>query len=476
MYCVCGSVNDCLIFLADFDHSGSEFYITFVPKPFQHTPSEIQVYVTTPEHVPVTFNITDHGRNFSQTATVAPGGVKVFTFSGEEYELRSTTDRTKAFIVSTEDDKRIYVYGAYDQESTIDSFVALPPHDLGIATYTYYAVLLRNGTAHDATIGIVSAKDNTVITITPTVDITVSTQPVRAGEAANITLQKEETLLILFTGDLTGTKVTASMPISFFSGDECSTIPRVGFGLGCDQIIEQLPPVEAWGCTFATVPLKTRMSFDVFRVFAAESDTELNISCVTSEGSAGFTGTFTLPEAGSADLLINSTEHCWWEATKRVLLLQFSASKYVDGVESDPFMALVPAISQYTNSFILPTLNSSLNNFLHYLNILIPAQHHQPDQILLNGQSLQNLSANFTAITVDGVTKVYGTQLTISGGVHTLAHGNPNGRMGALLYGFTRIGSYGHSGGFRYPGQLVPMAHSISHLLEWHVYMCESLL
>ena len=437
--------------LAEFDHSGNEFYITFVPKPFQHTPSKIKVYVTTPEHVPVTFNISDHGRNFSQTATVAPGGVEVFTFNGEDYELRNTNDRTKAIIVSTDGDKRIYVYGAYDQDSTIDSFVALPPHDLGIPSYTYFAVLLRNGTIHDSTIGIVSARDNTVIAITPTVDIYITTQLVRAGEVVDVILQKEETLLVTYMGDLTGTKFTANRPISFFSGDECSTIPRV-FGTGCDQLIEQLPPVEAWGLTFATAPLKTRRSFDVFRVFAAESDTGLNISCVTSEGSTGFTGTLALCKAGFADLQINSTDYCWLEATKRVLLLQFSASKYVDEVDSDPFMALVPAVSQYTNSFTLPTVNSSLNDFLHYLNILIPAEHYQPDQILLNGQTLQNLGNQFTAITVDGVTKAYAAQLTVSSGVYTLVHSNPKGRMGTLVYGFTRIGSYGHSGGFRFPG------------------------
>ena len=410
------------------------------------------MYVTTPEHAPVTFNISDHGRNFSQTATVAPGGVEEFTLSGRDYELRNTNDRTKAIIVSTQDNKRIYVYGAYDQESTTDSFVALPTHDLGIASYTYFVALLRNGTLHDTTIGIVSARDNTVIAITPTVDVNVSTQLVRAGETADIMLQKEETLLIVYRGDLTGTKFTANKPISFFSGDECSTIPRVGFGLGCDQLIEQLPPAEAWGRTFATAPLKTRRSSDPFRVFAAESDTVVNVSCVTSEGSTGFVGTLTLSEAGFADLLINSTNFCWLQATKRVLLLQFSASKYLDDVDSDPFMALVPAVSQYTNSFTLPTVNSTLNNFTHYLNILIPAEHHQPDQILLNEQSLQNLGTQFTPIIVDNETKAYAAQLTIGSGVYTLAHGNPRGRMGTLLYGFTRIGSYGHSGGFRFPG------------------------
>lgn len=86
-------------------------------------------------------------------------------------------------------------------------------------------------------------------------------QPVRAGETVNITLQREETLLLAYNGDLNGTKVTANRPISFFSGDACSAIPLVGRGHTCDQIIEQLPPVEAWGCTFATAPLQTRMSY-----------------------------------------------------------------------------------------------------------------------------------------------------------------------------------------------------------------------
>ena len=45
------------------------------------------------------------------------------------------------------------------------------------------------------------------------------------------------------------------------------------------------------------------------------------------------------------------------EADKSILLLQFAVGTQADFVRSDPFMALVPAVSHYTNSLALPIVN-----------------------------------------------------------------------------------------------------------------------
>ena len=112
-------------------------------------------------------------------------------------------------------------------------------------------------------------------------------------------------------------------------------------------------------------------------------------------------------------------------------------------------MALVPAIKHYTSSLTLPVVNSTLNHFTHYLNIIIPAEHYQPDQIFLDGHSLQSLALECVAIIHDGQTMAYGGQLEVNATTHPLTHGNSRGVFGVISYGFPQEVSYGHVGGMR---------------------------
>ena len=403
----------------------------------------------------MTFTISAPGMGYTRTATVDPGGVKEFTFKGVDYALRSTTDRSKGIIIKTENEKQVFVYGAQQVPYSMDSFLALPPHDLGAKSYTYMAAMIhtRDGGIHvggwtyiHALIGIVSVEDCTHLTITPTRNVTIGAKVVAAGDSINVTLHRAETLLIQCVGDLTGTKVTSNRPISFFCGDQCPHVPR---GVrACDQIVEQLPPVEAWGNKFVTVPLKTRRSFDVFRIVAASQDTTVNITCTLRNGDHGSVNTFHLNEGGFADVQVQSTHFCWVEADKRILLLQFAIGQKGDDVVSDPFMALVPAVSHYTNVFTLPMVRSRFSN---YLNIIIPAEHYQPDQIFLDSQSLQSLALEFVAIVHNGETMAYATQVTVNATTHTLMHGNSSGVIGVVAYGFAHGSSYGHTGGLQLP-------------------------
>ncbi len=83
-----------------------------------------------------------------------------------------------------------------------------------------------------------------------------------------------------------------------------------------------------------------------------------------------------------------STDFCWIESSDRILIVQFSVGSEVDGVPSDPFMAMVPPVDQYSNSYTLATVPSVVQQYNHYMNIFIPAAFYQPDKILPNGASL----------------------------------------------------------------------------------------
>ena len=436
------------------DQGGNDFYVTFLAF-IPSSQGKGKLYITTPEQFPVTFTISAPGTGYFHRDTVNPGGVKEFTFIGEDYVLRNTADRSKGIVITVENEKQVFVYAAQVSQHSVDSFLALPPHDLGTDSYTYIAAMIhtRNITGHGrkihSLVGIVSVENDTLITITPTHDITIGGESVEAGDSIDFTLHRAETLLIALVGDLTGTKVTSTRPISFFSGDQCPRIPR---GVSaCDQIVEQLPPVEAWGRQFITAPLKTRKRYDMFRIVAASNDTMVNITCTHSSGRQGYVGVFALNEGGFTDVQVSSTEFCWMEADKSILLLQFAVGQNVDNVHGDPFMALVPAVNHYTSSLTLPIVNSALNDFTHYLNIIIPAEHYQPDQIFLDGRSLQSRALEFVAIVLNGETMAYASRVTVSATTHTLIHRNSTGRIGVMSYGFDHGASYGHIGGIRLP-------------------------
>ena len=325
------------------DHGGSDFYVTFLPFAVPQLYKELKIYVTTPESVPVNFTISAPGTGYFHRATVDPGEVKEFTFHDDSYAVQSTTDRSKGIIITAENGKQVFVYNAQDMDRATDSLLVLPPHDLGATSYTYIAAMIH--TLDSATfsidsdnsdnsnsdsesdsdnsnsdsdsdsdfdadpveshedihslVGIVSTAIETLLTITPTCHVTIGTETVEAGDSINVTLARAETLLIACVGDLTGTKVTSNRPISFFCGDQCPYIPSgVPY---CDQIVEQLPPVEAWGRQFATAPLKTR-SFDVFRIVASANSTTVIIRCTHHSGSQGYVDTFVLNEGGYTDV------------------------------------------------------------------------------------------------------------------------------------------------------------------------------
>ena len=400
------------------------------------------VFVTTPEDNPVPFTISSQFESFYEEGVARQGQVNSFHFN-HSLALLNTTDRGKAIIVKAEGDRKLVVYGANEAQYTADAFLALPSVKIESQTYKYITAITASSGRLDCYIGIVASEHNTVLSITPNINTTIGSAFTTAGSTTQITLQKYDSLLIRQNGDLTGTKVVSDKHISLISGHQCTNVPP-GFGF-CDHLVEQIPPVQNWGKRFATVPLKTRLAYDRFRIVAEENFTTVQIECTQTLSTS-----FTLQEGRFRDIDIPSTDYCWIEGDKKILLLQFSVGKTVDGVlSSEPFMTMIPPIEQFANSYTLATVPDRLQNYTHFMNLYILMDFFQPSEIFLNGQSLAELNVTFTAIQHLGVTKVYGAQVEISGGVQTLKHFNKAASIGVLVYGFSLTNSYGYSGGLR---------------------------
>ena len=433
------------------DNTGSEFFIVFFENLPGYAPT-LSLYVTSAENESVSFSVKNSALGYYTSHTAQPGMITSITFDSR-YMITSTTDRSKGIIVSAEGNRKLTVYGANEYAYTTDAFLALPPQISDFDEYHYIAAMYHTShswiTAYNSIIAIVATEDNTSLSVRPSQNTNIGSTYTISGSITNITLNKAETLLIKADADLTGSMITSNKPVSFFSGHQCTFVPHNVFY--CDVLVEQFPPVENWGNQFATAPLKERTSYDLFRIISGENDNTVHISCVRSDQPQldGLTMSFSLNRANYRDVTISSTQYCWIEGSKKTLLLQFSVGQNADGVSSDPFMAMVPPVDQYSNSYTLQAIPSTLQPYTHYINILIPEVFYQPDDIYLNQLPLSSYNFQFIAIKRLGVTAVYATQIDVAEGVQDLHHTNPLGRLGVLAYGFGSYNSYGYPGGLR---------------------------
>ena len=412
----------------------------------------LHVLVSTPEKWPVPFNITATGTGYSASGVVRYGEMAEFTFEDSNYTLRSTREKGKVITVRTESDGELIVYGSNvdTTRSTSDSLLVLPKQQDGHNSYKHIAASYFSAySQHDSFTAIISQYNNTQISLTPKMDTTIGDDLTLSGATTKISLQEGETFLVQSRDDLTGLLVVSNRPLAMLSGHECTNVPLSV--RACDHLVEQIPPVSSWGRMFATAPLKGRQAYDVFRILASEKLTMVVVNCTISNDQPAMynvTSKYLINEGHFVEFRVSSSQFCLIEGSDNILVLQYSTGYNADTITGDPTMIIVPAVSQYCNDYSLPTIQPGDKSFTftHYMNILIPVQYYQPDQIFLDDQLLSSYSLNFTAIAQDGVPQVYAAQLDLTEGVHTLHHADAEAMLGVIMYGFTRANSYGHPG------------------------------
>lgn len=251
-----------------------------------------------------------------------------------------------------------------------------------------------------------------------------------------ITLNAGETYLLrdaLGANDLTGTVVTANKPLAAFGSNLCAFVPDfTGF---CDNLVEQLPPTDAWGREFVTVPLATRLNGDTFRFLAQDDGTEVRIN-----------GTLvaTLDRGEFYEQNLKTASEV--SATHPILVGQYSNGSTFDGVTSDPFMVYLPPYEQFLSNYTVTTPATGFP--INYVNVVASAA--DVGAIELDGAAIPaNL---FTAI---GTSGFFGAQVAVELGAHTFAGPSP---FGLTVYGYSTFDSYGYVGG----QSLAPVAAAAS--------------
>ena len=438
------------------------------------------LWITTKESMPVNFTVsTFFGLITSAVATPGeityvdiPLGFVVFDSS----EDNKYDTRFKGIRIKTADEKRIVVFGQYEEVASNDAYLALPIISLPAGRpYEYIAASIFGdaGTvaqAKDSVALIIGTENNTEIILEPSVLIRHPLAPMQTGglfipgtpvQFRTVTIQRFQTFYLQVRGgDISGTRIIANKPISVFSGHECANVPLAGEP--CDILIEQLQPIDTWGTEVVTVPLRTR-SGDVLKVFASQDSTTVNVTYTNISSGMVTSDSFTLNRNGFRELGGTSIvatgaigDFALIQSNNPIAVFQFSRSFITDNnIISDPFMLSVPYCEQYRDSYAVApapfneTIEGTVSGrvaYVNYTNIAVPAEYFNASLITVNNNPIN--ASEFRPIRrADNSIWGYGAQLLLDEGAQVIRHQNPNAVLSVTLYGFSNQMSWGCTGG-----------------------------
>jgi len=394
------------------DSKGTEFWLAFPPNdPGQFAGAAMTLFITGDT---ATTGVVEVPAQAPQPFSVTPGSVTPVVLPPSA-ELRTPGIGPSVHVTAADE---VTVYGLSRIPTTTDAFLGLPVDVLG----TRYTVMSWEAGFGRSQFGVAASADATTVTITPAV---ATADGHAAGTPYTVTLSRGQSYLATgVTGDETGSIVTSDKPVAVFGGNECANVPGPTF-FACDHLTEQQPPDSAWGSSFLTVPLKTRIGGDTFRILASEPGTDVSIDG-TPVATLGAGEAHTQIIAGPAQITSSSP----------VLVAQYSNGTTFDNVTSDPFMMLVPPFEQFQTGYTVSTPDAGFAT--NAANLVVPDA--SVGEVSVDGTAVP--ASAYTAIGTSGFS---GAQVDLTLGSHTIA--GPGTPFGAFVYGFDSFDSYGYPGG-----------------------------
>lgn len=373
-------------------------------------------------------------------------------FNDDNYNQCEKIAKQSFHLTSTKD---ITAYAHMQATTTSESLTALPTDALGneylVLSYNSDGSLDQFGLTESSTpsqFAVIATEDFTDITIYPSCKTRINKL-----QTQKITLNKGDVYLVQaemdfdeLTNDLSGSRVTSTKPIALISGHQRATIPYNRAGSSRDCLLEQLPPITAWGRNAIVTPFVqsntiTTQTKDIYRIMASSDNTEIIIDGIN-------VGTFKSGEFFEDDLI----EPHFIEANAPILVAQYKkTSKLQNGFgneRSDPLMLIQPPIEQFGNFYRIASMQSyesddtpPYNQFPvydeHYINIV--CNDSLAGEVMIDGNKIDKSFFQ----------KVQGTQfsycaLGVMAGTHELLA--PSG-FGLIVYGYGYANSYGYYGG-----------------------------
>lgn len=433
------------------DTKGTEFWVAFLQNngsggDFERSDLRLYVSCDTVTTVRIQYAPYPDTLTLQITQPNVPFEIDISTLFGGDVELSevyqdgSNAISRKSLHITSETE--VTLYGVNIRVMSADAFIALPDDALTgryIVTAWPNGFLASNDYDMHSEFAVIGTEDGTTVRITPSTVLSghSSTQPFTIGLNRGDVYFGQAQLGL--PNDVTGTEIRANKPVAVYAGNQRTAIPT-SIGNFRDHLVEQMPPVDAWGETAILTPHYTVTKLSSHqaeaRILAAFDSTEVTITTATSS--------WTWNLDAKQPLRVSPLEPAYVKATGPIVVTQFehSVAQYEDGGVGgpaelgDPFMMLIPAPEQYDTAYAFQSV--SHQEFLeHYINVIIP-------------QGLEN------SLRIDGnpvvgavYAKVPGTnfqyaQIRVSAGSHYI---RADGEFGLCVYGFGRANSYGYTGG-----------------------------
>ncbi|MBX9580312.1 MAG: putative Ig domain-containing protein [Gemmataceae bacterium] len=464
---------------------GTDFWLT-VP---EHQTAGLYLPTSTPNTVTLRLYIAGET---ATTGLVSVPGVAALPFAVNPGRVTAVNLPLSALLGATNDatypGRGVHVTAgadvvvtALDRENfNADSLNALPTQQLG-TDYILLGYHSKNSGALGSRFVVLATEDGTEVTVTPTVyrgaaaPGTPFTVTLNRGDAyflSNNTYRSEPPgvmpygLGALNANDVTGTAVRATKPVAVYGSHKSTGVPSV-FPAE-DHLLEQVPPVPAWGTRYFTVPLNT-YGGGTYRVVASAANTVVTVKTYPTGGGVQ-TETFTIPMrggfyefirdpgtleiSGSAPILVgqycnNKSLTYFLRDANGVTVGEFSENSSYQG---DPFMTLVPAVTQFAGRYAVavpPYYPDAGGAFAegepaNYLSVVVAAADQ--GSLRLNGQPITG-ATSFTF----GSTGYVGLRVPVPAGTLQALTSTTGAAFGVTVYGYKDYESYGHLGGATFP-------------------------
>ena len=356
----------------------------------------------------------------------------------ESVIVSSYNDQNKGIYVKTSSDK-VTVIGQSTKRQlhlrrtawNLETFIVNEVTDLCISEYEYFAVSMNSPYYYffyKSSVLIVGTSNDTLLKLTVTQLVTTRVGDANAtlipGREYSFVISRLQTVYLLSTNDLTGTRIVTNKPVSVFSGQGLIQIPWDTYPFS--YLIEQIPPTTLWGNVYYVIPFVNSRSGYAVKVLSASV-------CVVNIHFNNFTNLKISVRSGESlyKVFLND-ETCTIHSASKILVVQYSLGYYRD---IGPFMTIVPSTMHYLSKTIFSTVYIDhdhryydidlLGN--HYINIVVQAEYYQLEMIYLvtEGMNKSLDTQEWLPIKVNSLIKAYGTTVSnVSLGVAEVIHTN----------------------------------------------------
>ena len=442
--------------------AASEYFLAFSKNLYQvNDESVLTLIITTPETVPVSYEVVSPYNSYHATGSVFPSSyVSISLDSSLTVTGSDVTQRNKGISVrAINSSETISVSGMIYVQYTADAFLALPSGPV-TEEYTYIAGSMlwtnRSESTLSSLILMVGTQNNTLLTITPTQfvilpdDMRDPENPqnfVSPGQPYTVTLDRLHTYQIESNLDLTGSKIVSNKPLSVFAGHECADVPaKVA---ACDHLYEQIPPTSTWGRFFFLLPSYSvsRTSPEWYRVISSKLSTTVSITCyLLGDSLHSFAYQAYIAEVGGfKQFHMERDYYCYISSDKPVLVMQYAYGGSANNRYGDPFMMMVVPTEQYVAN---TTINFyAYEHFVSYITIVALQQEVPTRDVIFDSVTL--VYGDWTALYCSEEEFCgFALHMQVSQGFHSVKHSNSSISVAVHVYGFE------HSQGYGYPAAM----------------------